>query len=125
MKPLLTSFAFKIILSRVATAPTVYGIETETANISSFTFEVATAPTVYGIETKEDCASVYKMLALQQHLPFTVLKLQYAANRKARYTCVATAPTVYGIETLYILCPKLDSSKRVATAPTVYGIETL
>ena len=36
----------------VATAPTVYGIETiKTIPFAAFTFWVATAPTVYGIET--------------------------------------------------------------------------
>ena len=61
----------------VATAPTVYGIET-------FVFVayvyirmlVATAPTVYGIETKID-------------------------ELKKQLEEVATAPTVYGIETLF------------------------
>ena len=62
-------------VNKVATAPTVYGIET----MSSFTypvrpFAVATAPTVYGIET------------LLSHP-------QICQNK------VATAPTVYGIET--------------------------
>ena len=40
------------------------------------------------------------MLQLQQHLPFTVLKLgdpKYAY--KTELTSVATAPTVHGIET--------------------------
>ena len=36
---------------------------------------VATAPTVYGIETKDiHLTIVYSHTALQQHLPFTVLK---------------------------------------------------
>ena len=64
---------------KVATAPTVYGIETFLVarfNAHLFYF-VATAPTVYGIET----------------IPL--------ASRTAltSSTAVATAPTVYGIET--------------------------
>ena len=41
-------------LLRVATAPTVYGIETYhkfRKSVADFISEVATAPTVYGIET--------------------------------------------------------------------------
>ena len=62
----------------VATALTVYGIETfETANVSSFTFElVATALTVYGIETNlKKSFGASNDAELQQPLPFTVLKL--------------------------------------------------
>ena len=36
----------------VATAPTVYGIETDSQGINGYSrYKVATAPTVYGIET--------------------------------------------------------------------------
>ena len=35
---------------------------------------VATAPTVYGIETSGTRAKIFVIIALQQHLPFTVLK---------------------------------------------------
>ena len=61
---------------------------------------------------------------LQQHLPFTVLKLaQSETTVFSTAKTVATAPTVYGIETenlpkVYLKC------LSVATAPTVYGIET-
>ena len=59
----------------VATALTVYGIETVTIKIHSFPFNDK----------------------LQQLLPFTVLKLEYDTNQ---IRClVATALTVYGIET--------------------------
>ena len=59
----------------VATAPTVYGIETvlSIVTIHDVIRCVATAPTVYGIETY----NIVQLLArtpLQQHLPFTVLK---------------------------------------------------
>ena len=36
---------------------------------------VATALTVYGIETRHNNVSFHKKYPLQQHLPFTVLKL--------------------------------------------------
>ena len=61
----------------VATAPTVYGIETfnqfEKGNRE---IKVATAPTVYGIETSSFIVTMFNSLEI-----------------------VATAPTVYGIET--------------------------
>ena len=64
----------------VATAPTVYGIETHVKLVSymdQFVL-VATAPTVYGIETVKIAT-----------IPFFII------------SSVATAPTVYGIETQY------------------------
>ena len=64
---------------------------------------VATVPTVYGIETAHEVAEKkLRCCSLQQYLPFTVLKLWtiisfiYLAKR------VATVPTVYGIETNHI-----------------------
>ena len=65
---------------------------------------VATAPTVYGIETGYT-GRKYKKFAgrLQQHLPFTVLKRIFTATTpSSRDVTVATAPTVYGIETKLI-----------------------
>ena len=45
-------------------------------NTGLLRYAVATAPTVYGIETLVDAAlDELKMIPLQQHLPFTVLKL--------------------------------------------------
>ena len=38
---------------------------------------VATAPTVYGIETELPEDYLWKVFLLQQHLPFTVLKPNY------------------------------------------------
>ena len=58
---------------------------------------VATAPTVYGIETYGTAINVGR-IQLQQHLPFTVLKLSSRGIRNVEII-VATAPTVYGIET--------------------------
>ena len=63
--------------SGVATAPTVYGIETCEAlvvGILLLYISVATAPTVYGIETLGLETMQTYMSMLQQHLPFTVLK---------------------------------------------------
>ena len=87
------------------------------------------------------------LCALQQHLPFTVLKptvayiklyikiscnstyrLRYwnndIANIYSEYSRVATAPTVYGIETTFSYANFFLQINTVATAPTVYGIET-
>ena len=36
---------------------------------------------------------------MQQHLPFTVLKLEDGIIHAERFSDVATTPTVYGIET--------------------------
>ena len=90
--------------TRVATAPTVYGIETATEYFSiSYSHLVATAPTVYGIETYN-----------KPHRKIFVVP-----------PIVATAPTVYGIETSqFIILSFLDFHRLVATAPTIYGIET-
>ena len=62
---------------RVATVPTVYGIETahEVAEKKAKMLFVATVPTVYGIETNLT--------------PFSA----------SPFVNVATVPTVYGIET--------------------------
>ena len=83
----------------VATAPTVYGIETLASPCKVLFFVVATAPTVYGIETEVIGNSIFSK-------------------------SVATAPTVYGIETAYCFLRMLWIPFNVATAPTVYGIET-
>ena len=60
---------------------------------------VATALTVYGIETLAALIKSLDFNRLQQLLPFTVLKLQYLYHRKTPFYKVATALTVYGIET--------------------------
>ena len=60
---------------------------------------------------------------MQQHLPFTVLKLTLVLNNFADCK-VATALTVYGIETVVKPHLKRIIFFHVATALTVYGIET-
>ena len=83
----------------VATALTVYGIETQLVRHFGMLFEVATALTVYGIETSAIRIRPNKIMnMLQQHLPFTVLKLVLFPYITP-YNPVATALTVYGIET--------------------------
>ena len=66
---------------------------------------VATALTVYGIET-DGLAELEHLIKLQQHLPFTVLKqtLWLVTLRENLSKIVATALTVYGIETQMVLC---------------------
>ena len=63
---------------------------------------------------------------MQQHLPFTVLKLAKKVTQADDGTLdwVATALTVYGIETFSLLFTS-NHNDIVATALTVYGIETL
>ena len=62
-------------LTKVATALTVYGIETYSLITSEVVSDVvATALTVYGIETPLFRLMYILDTQLQQHLPFTVLK---------------------------------------------------
>ena len=64
------------------------------------------------------------MMQLQQHLPFTVLKLKIERDPKAPR--VATALTVHGIETFTgIVFTCSSTNMPVATALTVHGIETV
>ena len=94
-------------------------------NTGFLRYAVATALTVYGIETTIfDVKYKVDKDQLQQHLPFTVLKLKGNCDFSLAFYCVATALTVYGIETLkfLLLCQHLI---QVATALTVYGIETV
>ena len=59
----------------VATVLTVYGIETPiNAELINWSLPVATVLTVYGIETHIVFRSLSQCWALQQYLPFTVLK---------------------------------------------------
>ena len=62
--------------------------------------------------------------ALQQLLPFTVLKPRIATASEVTIS-VATALTVYGIETFSEITYKPSPLPPVATALTVYGIETV
>ena len=72
LRPMNTGF----LRYAVATALTVYGIETIFFSFLLYKFFiVATALTVYGIETVALCCSHLPLLfSLQQLLPFTVLK---------------------------------------------------
>ena len=67
-------------------------------NTGPLRYAVATALTVYGIETRIVLAELVLQRTLQQLLPFTVLKLNSIDNAIALCN-VATALTVYGIET--------------------------
>ena len=85
---------------QVATALTVYGIETLMGPLPQFSnHPVATALTVYGIETAQ--------------LQLVLIN---------RYVLVATALTVYGIETITIFIMVFQNDLGVATALTVYGM---
>ena len=86
---------------------------------------VATALTVYGIETCIWSVKLSFKSQLQRHLPFTVLKPSSLCLTTSTNTIVATALTVYGIETLRGIIIYLSQLFRVATALTVYGIETI
>ncbi len=72
-------------------------------HILSQQIRVATVPTVYGIETAPLALKPLTGLrvGLQQYLPFTVLKpecgIDFFTDKRFHY--VATVPTVYGIET--------------------------
>ena len=63
---------------------------------------VATALTVYGIETILSIKkTLFWLIKLQQPLPFTVLKqLKNNLEQRMQFYSVATALTVYGIETV-------------------------
>ena len=65
-----------------------------------FAIMVATALTVYGIETLPVTEQCVVILPLQQHLPFTVLKLETCKIHLCTDSLVATVLTVYGIETV-------------------------
>ncbi len=61
---------------------------------------VATVLTVYGIETFKEQTFFSAHFALQQYLPFTVLKpIKNGVADKVVCYQVATVLTVYGIET--------------------------
>ena len=67
-------------------------------NTGTLRHAVATALTVYGIETDLSDPTKSNVIWLQQPLPFTVLKRLTCYERNLKF-CVATALTVYGIET--------------------------
>ena len=72
-------------------------------NTGLLRYAVATALTVYGIETNHYSIFNFQRPKLQQHLPFTVLKLTTNGVDIARTYSVATALTVYGIETVTVM----------------------
>ena len=74
--------------------------------LPQFESHVATALTVYGIETFKLSHYGSSLFKLQQLLPFTVLKLIYYLTRRIIMlkSIVATALTVYGIETFFLRC---------------------
>mgnify|MGYP003087248565 CR=1 FL=1 len=87
--------------SHVATALTVYGIETHVLQIgveNPLGLQQHLPFTVLKL-TNNKLIKI-RIFKLQQHLPFTVLKLKEVTNfGYAMFFCVATALTVYGIET--------------------------
>ena len=78
----------------VATALTVYGIETLECFKLKVAIVVATVLTVYGIETKIRLQHYPLSCSLQQSLPITVLKLDY---------CKQTTEVVTGCNSPYRL----------------------
>ena len=97
----LTVYGIETILSAiilplskpVATALTVYGIETQLRQLTSYMrnhWHVATALTVYGIETSFILLMASTIL-LQQYLPFTVLKQEeYTESCRVFFSCNST-----------------------------------
>ena len=84
-------------------------------NTGLLRYAVATALTVYGIETLRELGQITK-IGLQQHLPFTVLKLvSFPKQRRVILGKVATALTVYGIETRAIRCEQSKFSSCNST----------
>ena len=87
----------------VATAPTVYGIETcDIFVLVEITITLQQHLPFTVLKLKEYFLTGFKgQVALQQHLPFTVLKPNRSERLIRRPDFVATAPTVYGIETVH------------------------
>ena len=120
---------FRFRLHRgVATVLTVYGIETVYKPLKELYALVALQQylpfTVLKPLTDNADGNLVGSIQLQQYLPFTVLKQPWNCHRNKLHSFrVATVLTVYGIETLrnyYSL-----KVVQVATVLTVYGIETL
>ena len=131
----------------VATALTVYGIETYDQMYQYHLHKVATALTVYGIET--EWRQTVSIFGYSCNSPYRLRYWNSNVLDGALFSLiVATALTVYGIETHYIrfvlvkslplqqplpftvlkpknyLCNSTNYLITVATALTVYGIET-
>ena len=114
-----------LIILAVATALTVYGIETRflLRDIVFHKWLVATALTVYGIETFLSPDIMTDIISLQQPLPFTVLKPALPDGQKHHLLQCCNSPYRLrywnsGHSTL------MPPSISVATVLIVYGIET-
>ena len=86
----------------VATVPTACGIETRSYFRSLSTF-FSSCNSTYRLRywnVTTDCIALISPLWLQQHLPFTVLKLETCKIHLCTDSLVATVLTVYGIETV-------------------------
>ena len=92
-------------------------------NTGLLRYAVATALTVYGIETRLVRTMLHNLVSLQQHLPFTVLKLRikYHYNHHLSKLQQHLPFTVLKHYTVFTAEPPMI---MVATALTVYGIET-
>ena len=67
---------------------------------------------------------IIEIMELQQHLPFTVLKQNFSALRILSSTTLQQHLPFTVLKRVKIF-PKFCSGFPVATTPTVYGIETL
>ena len=97
LRPMNTGF----LRHAVATALTVYGIETVSEMAErGYSIELQQLLPFTVLKRQDLLACLIPSNMLQQLLPFTVLKLQTAvAHQDLPYNYVATALTVYGIET--------------------------
>ena len=109
----------------VATALTVYGIETEqtTKVVTEYrTLQQLLPFTVLKLIATLKCGTIFK---LQQLLPFTVLKLIISLYTPTfNISLVAIVLTVHGIETRQLNNQDYKELHKVATVLTVHGIET-
>ena len=83
---------------------------------------VATALTVYGIETSITRKSFSWIAQLQQHLPFTVLKLHERIQTATTPSSLQQHLPFTVLKLIAVVAVK--NHNGVATALTVYGIET-
>ena len=87
---------------------------------------VATAPTVHGIETFFLVPNLGpRRYLLQQHLPFTVLKLTEAAIIINISLLMLQQHLPFTVLKPMVRDIIRNEQEKVATAPTVHGIETL
>ena len=119
-------FVAMIFCHKVATALTVYGIETGELGLETVQtyMSVATALTVYGIETeilRRSVPNFFKLL--QQLLPFTVLKPSITIIWRILVPLLQQL-LPFTVLKLSMMCCTINTIPFVATALTVYGIET-